>query len=91
MTDVIMTRRGATKLAAQMAADGDDTRFLADEQSAWADEIEQVTRLVWDEGCDVDEAVEQVLGSDDDDWCPLCGTSHEEGHGPAGYSCEAGR
>jgi hypothetical protein len=64
MAHTIMTRRGSVILAAQMAADGDDTRHLADEQSAWADEITAVTRLVWDEGCDVDEAVEQVLGSE---------------------------
>jgi hypothetical protein len=25
------------------------------------------------------------------DWCPLCGTTHPRGEGPAGYSCEAGR
>jgi hypothetical protein len=51
-------------MAAKMAADGDDTRALADEQAAYSDEIEAVTRLVWDEGMDVDEAVEQVLGSE---------------------------
>lgn len=23
-------------------------------------------------------------------WCPLCGTKHAVGKGPAGYSCERG-
>jgi len=51
-------------MAARLAADGEDTRHLADEQSAYRDEIEQVTSLVWDDGMDVDEAVASVMADD---------------------------
>ena len=61
MTNTIMTRIGALRLAAEMALDGEDTRCLAEEQTAYSDDIEAVTRLVWDGGMDVDEAVEAVL------------------------------
>lgn len=58
-----MTREGAVRHAAELAAEGHDTRHLASEQTAYADEIARVTKLVWQDGLEIDEAVADVLGN----------------------------
>lgn len=64
MTNPIYTREAVIRKAAEMAADGDDTRFLAQEQSAYSDEIEAVTDLVWNQGVDVEQAVKTVIAAE---------------------------
>ena len=59
--NVIYTDAAVIRKAAEMAADGEDTRFLSSEQSAYADQIARVTSLVWDDGMDVEDAIAAVI------------------------------
>lgn len=64
MTYTVQSRESAIRTAAEMAAEGEDTRYLASQQTAYSDEIAEVTRLVHDDGVDIEEAVTIVLNAE---------------------------
>lgn len=61
MAHLILTKEAVIRMAAEMGADGDDAEYLASEQSAYAEEIEEANRRGYD-GEDVDAIVADIIG-----------------------------